>query len=49
VYGYYVYTWDILLWMGGFAAIDANLAEWRDDLQDEREAAGHVEVRGEPA
>ena len=22
-YGYYVYTWDILLWIGGFAVIDA--------------------------
>jgi hypothetical protein len=49
VYGYYVYTWDILLWIGGFAAIDANLAEWRDDLQDEREAAGHAQTRGEVA
>ncbi len=49
VYGYYVYTWDILLWIGGFAAIDANLAEWRDELQDESEAVGHAESRGEPA
>ena len=37
VYGYYVYTWDILLWIGGFAAIDANLAQWRDELEDESE------------
>jgi len=35
LYGFYVYTWDTLLWMGGFAAIDANLAEWRDELKDE--------------
>jgi hypothetical protein len=34
VYGYYVYTWDILLWIGGFAAIDANLAEWRGELEE---------------
>ena len=34
-YGYYVYTWDILLWIGGFALIDANLADWRHELQDE--------------
>lgn len=35
-YEFYVYTWDILLWMGGFAAIDANLAEWREELKDEK-------------
>ncbi len=40
VHGHYVYTWDILLWIGGFAIIDANLAEWRDELQDESEALG---------
>jgi len=40
IYGHYVYTWDILLWIGGFAIIDANLAEWRDELQDDSEAAG---------
>ena len=43
-YGYYVYTWDILLWIGGFAVIDANLAEWRHDLQDESEAARQIEA-----
>jgi hypothetical protein len=37
VYGHYVYTWDILLWIGGFAAINANLAQWRDELEDESE------------
>jgi len=40
IYGFYVYTWDILLWIGGFAIIDANLAEWRDELKDESEAEG---------
>jgi hypothetical protein len=44
VYGFYVYTWDILLWIGGFAVIDANLSEWRGELRDENEL-----VRGEPA
>jgi hypothetical protein len=37
IYGYYVYTWDILLWIGGFALIDANLSGWRDELKDESE------------
>lgn len=36
-YSFYIYTWDILLWMGGFAAIDANLSEWRDELKEESE------------
>jgi len=39
IYGYYVYTWDILLWIGGFVIIDANLSEWRHELEDESEAA----------
>ncbi len=36
-YEFYVYTWDTLLWIGGFAAIDANLSQWREDLKDESE------------
>jgi hypothetical protein len=47
IHGHYVYTWDILLWIGGFAIIDANLAGWRDELQDESEVAGQIELRGE--
>lgn len=34
VYGHYVYTWDTMLWIGGFAAIDLNLKEWRDELEE---------------
>jgi hypothetical protein len=48
VYGHYVYTWDILLWIGGFAIIDANLAEWRHELEDESEATKHTEAQSEP-
>ena len=33
--GHWVYGWDELLWIGGFAAIEMNLSEWRDELQDE--------------
>jgi len=44
IYGHYVYTWDILLWIGGFAVIDANLAEWRDELQDDSEAVGQIKA-----
>lgn len=37
VHGHYVYTWDILLWIGGFAIIDANLAEWRHELEEKEQ------------
>lgn len=47
-YGYYVYTWDILLWIGGFAVIDANLSEWRDELKEGHEAKEQTTVRSEP-
>ena len=47
-YGHYVYTWDILLWIGGFSIIDANLADWRNELQDESNVTGQIETRGEP-
>jgi len=33
--GHWVYGWDQLLWIGGFAAIGSNLSQWRDELQDE--------------
>jgi hypothetical protein len=32
--GHWVYAWDELLWIGGFAAIEMNLSEWRDELQE---------------
>jgi len=48
VHGHYVYTWDILLWIGGFAIIDANLAEWRHELEDEDEATKPTKAQSEP-
>lgn len=32
--GHYMYTWDQLLWIGGFAAIEMNLSDWRDELEE---------------
>jgi hypothetical protein len=29
---HWVYAWDELLWIGGFAAIEMNLSEWRDEM-----------------
>jgi len=49
IYGYYMYTWDILLWIGGFAVINGNLAEWRHELEDESETTERTKVQGRPA
>jgi hypothetical protein len=48
IYGYYVYTWDILLWIGGFVIIDANLAEWRHELEDEGDSVESKKVQDAP-
>lgn len=32
--GHYVYAWDEMLWIGGFAAIGMNLSDWRDELDE---------------
>ena len=32
-YGKYLYTYDSLLWLGGFAMIEANLSTWRQRIQ----------------
>ena len=33
---HWLYTWDTLLWIGGFAAIEMNVSEWRDELQSKK-------------
>ncbi|MEM7000251.1 MAG: hypothetical protein AAF529_05650 [Pseudomonadota bacterium] len=30
--GHWLYLWDTLLWVGGFAAIEFNVSTWRDEL-----------------
>lgn len=30
-----LYLWDTFLWIGGFAAIEMNVADWREELQHE--------------
>jgi hypothetical protein len=32
--GHWVYAWDELLWIGGFVAIEMNLSEWRDEIDE---------------
>jgi len=29
-------TWDTLVWIGGFAAIEMNVSEWREELVEEK-------------
>ena len=33
-YGHYLYTYDSLLWLGGFAMIEANLSTWQTRLTE---------------
>ena len=33
--GHYVYAWDQTLWILGFWAIERNLSEWREDIEEE--------------
>jgi hypothetical protein len=33
---HWLYFWDELVWIGGFAIIDMNISEWREELIDER-------------
>jgi len=35
---HWLYLWDEFLWIGGFAAIEMNLSEWREELDDVTEA-----------
>jgi hypothetical protein len=52
--GHWLYTWDQLLWIGGFWAIEFNLKEWRDeiregDTQDEPESTSWDKIPADSA
>lgn len=34
--GHWLYTWDTILWIGGFAAIEMNVSEWREEILEEK-------------
>ncbi len=36
--GHWLYTWDTFLWVAGFAVIEMNVSEWRDELLEESTA-----------
>ncbi len=38
---HWLYTWDTFLWIGGFAAIEMNVSNWRDELRDEEASPGN--------
>jgi len=33
---HWLYTWDTFVWIAGFAAIEMNISEWRDELREEQ-------------
>ena len=34
---HWLYFWDELVWIGGFAAIEVNVSQWRDELLEEKD------------
>jgi hypothetical protein len=36
---HWLYFWDELVWIGGFAAIEMNVSEWRDELIEKEQSA----------
>ena len=36
---HWLYLWDELLWIGGFAVIEMNLSEWRDEIDEKQVTA----------
>jgi hypothetical protein len=36
---HWLYTWDTFVWIAGFAAIEMNISEWRDEIQEETKPA----------
>jgi hypothetical protein len=34
--GHWLYLWDELVWIGGFAVIEMNMNEWRDEIVEDQ-------------
>ena len=32
--GHWLYTWDEFVWIAGFAAIEMNISDWRDEIEE---------------
>jgi hypothetical protein len=37
-----LYLWDELVWIGGFAAIEMNVSQWRDELLEEKDSSSSL-------
>ncbi|MEM6512958.1 MAG: hypothetical protein AAF660_08105 [Pseudomonadota bacterium] len=37
--GHWIYAWDTFVWIAGFAAIEMNVSEWREEILGEQAAA----------
>ena len=37
--GHWLYLWDEFVWIMGFALIEVNISEWRDEIIEEKAAA----------
>ncbi len=42
--GHWLYLWDEILWVGGFTAIEMNLSEWRDEIEEQNELESGEDV-----
>ena len=34
--GHFLFLWDTILWIGGFAAIEMNVSQWAEEIEEER-------------
>ena len=41
---HWLYVWDELLWIGGFAAIEMNMSDWRDEIDEQQSAVAAQEA-----
>jgi hypothetical protein len=39
---HWLYLWDELVWIGGFAAIEMNVSQWRDELLGTEDSAAKL-------
>ncbi len=37
-HGHWLYCWDQVLWIGGFIAIEMNVRDWREEIEEEEDA-----------
>lgn len=46
---HWLYLWDELVWIGGFAAIEMNVSDWRKELLSERQSGAELAPARQPA